>query len=198
MKHINDILNESILDDNFGDNLDEKIILDWFSRHSSSKIKVDKDLKVSAGYLSMYLDDNEPEIPDWIQFNDVKIFRLDLSFDHKVKEYKLSNIPTNCEKFKLECYNVDRLIIDVPSLRVNQEINISSPGNSGCTELVFPNNVDCDFINLDRCNLLESFKCKKLNTKSLNLPRQLTGNVVRSALGLDKKTSVSMCGNTMF
>lgn len=188
---------ESILDDNVGDGIDEKIILDWFSKHSSSKIKVGKDLKVSAGYLSMYLDDDEPEIPNWIQFDDVKVFKLELGFDRRVKECKLSNIPTSCETFNLDCWGMDHLTIDVPSLTVKQELNISSSGNSGFTELILPNKVHCSKMDLSKCSILESLKYKKIDTTFINLPRSYVKSIVKKELGFGKDIGVAMNGNLM-
>ena len=189
---------ESILDDNLGEGLDEKIILDWFSKRSSSKIKVGKDLKVSAGYLSMYLDEDEPEIPNWIQFDNVKIFKLSIPFNGKrrVKEYKLSNIPTDCEKFVLDFYGIDKLIIDIPSLTVKQEMTVESDRDANFNELVLPK-VYCPKIDLSRCSSLESLKCEKIDTTFVNLPRYYVGNIVKKELGLKDRAEVAMNGNSM-
>lgn len=187
MKHINDILNESILDDDLGENLDEEIIANWFKEHSTSKVNIDKNLVVHSGYLRMYIDDKDPEIPSFIRFGRIGKFNLQIGMDKPVKEYVLSNIPTDCDELTIECDGITRLVIDVPSLRADK-IRIVSQGLTNVVqELVLPNKVASPDIELCDCTLLNDLKYKTTLTSRLNLPRTYAGNVLKKALGFKEK-----------
>lgn len=187
MKHINDILNESILDDDLGENLDEEIIANWFKEHSTSSVNIDKNLVVHSGYLRMYIDDKDPKIPSFIRFGRIGKFNLQIGMDKPVKEYVLSNIPTDCDELTIECDGITRLVIDVPSIRADK-IRIVSQGLTNVVqELVLPNKVASPDIELCDCTLLNDLKYKTILTNRLNLPRTYAGNVLKKALGFKEK-----------
>lgn len=198
MKHINDILNESILDDDLGENLDEQIIANWFKEHSTSSVNIDKNLVVHSGYLRMYIDDKDPEIPSFIRFGRIGKFNLNICMDKPVKEYVLSNIPIDCDELTIDCDGVTRLVIDVPSLRADK-IRIVSQGLTNVVqELVLPNKVASPDVDLNNCTLLNDLKYKTILTDRLNLPRTYAGNVLKKALGFkEKDLHILVSGNVL-
>ena len=71
MKHINDILNESILDKDLGDKMDEQIIRNWIIKQCGENVgkamSFDKDGKVvfpKEAWVRFIIDD---EIPKFIK-----------------------------------------------------------------------------------------------------------------------------------
>ena len=198
MKHINDILNESILDKDPAENLDEQIITNWFKEHSTSKVNIDKNLTVHSGYLNMYLDDKDPEMPSFIHFGRIGKFKLNIGMDKPVKEYVLSNIPTDCDELIIECDGITRLVIDIPSISADKIKIVSQGLNDVIQELVLPDKVACPIIDLSDCTLLDNLQYKTINTNLLNLPRIYAGKVLKKALGFNEKSlNIAIFGNSL-
>ena len=190
---------ESILDDDFGENLDEQIIENWFKEHSTSKVNIDKNLVVHSGYLRMYIDSKDPEIPSFIRFGRIGKFNLKIWMDKPVKEYILSNIPTDCNELIIDCDGITRLVIDVPSIHTDKIKIVSQGLTNVIQELVLPNKVACPDIDLSDCTLLNDLKYKTILTRLLNLPKTYAGKLLKNTLGFDEKSmNIAVSGNPLF
>ena len=186
---------ESILDDDFGNNLDETIVIKWLEEHTTYKgVKVKQTPKGEfefdcKGYLRMYLD---TPFPKYIKLLNIGNLKLSIELDDELT-FTLSNLPTDYNNLTIDCYGVDELIIDLPSLNVKKEISIQG----SMKQLVLPNKVHCSNMNLSDCSILESLKYKKMDTIFINLPRSYVGSIVKKELGIGKYTGIPMNGNSM-
>ena len=196
MKHINDILNESILDDNLGDNLDETIVIKWLEDHTLCKgVKVKQTPKGEfefdcKGYLRMYLD---TPFPKYIKLLNARDLKLSIELDDELT-FTLSNLPTDYDNLKIDCYGVDKLIFDLPSLNVKKEISI----HGSIKQLVLPNKVETPSLSLLNCSYLNDMKFKNLIAAKINLPKLYTGIQARKAMKLGTFPNLYMNGNPMF
>ena len=195
MKHINDILSESILDDNLGDNLDETIVIKWLEDHTLCKgVKVKQTPKGEfefdcKGYLRMYLD---APFPKYIKLLNARDLKLSIELDDELT-FILSNLPTDYNNLTIDCYGVDELIFDLPSLNVKKEISIQG----SMKRLVLPNKVETPSLSLLNCSYLNDMKFKNLIADKINLPKLYTGIQVRKAMKLGTFPNLYMDGNLM-
>lgn len=68
MKGLNEIVKEAFFDDN--DAPVKAAIEDWINKHAqedASDIQINNDLTLEAGYVAIFLDENE-QIPEYIRF----------------------------------------------------------------------------------------------------------------------------------
>ena len=197
MKHINDILNESILDDGLGDNLDETIAIKWLEKHTLCKgVKVKQTPKGEfefdcKGYLRMYLD---APFPKYIKLLNARDLKLSIELDDELT-FTLSNLPTDYDNLTIDCYGVDELILDLPLLYAKKEITIQGH----IKQLVLPNKVETPSLSLLNCSYLDNMKFKYLFVNKINLPQFYTGMQVRKAMKLGAfPSALYMNGNPMF
>lgn len=197
MKHINDILSESILDDNLGDNLDETIVIKWLEDHTLCKgVKVKQTPKGEfefdcKGHLRMYLD---APFPKYIKLLNARDLKLSIELDDELT-FTLSNLPTDYNNLTIDCYGVDELILDLPSLNVKKEISIQG----SIKRLVLPNKVETPSLSLLDCSYLGDIKFNKnLIAAKINLPRFYAGVQIRKAMNLGTFPNLYVNGNQMF
>ena len=188
-------ITESILEDDLGDNLDETIVIKWLEEHITYKgIKVKQTPKGEfefdcKGYLKIYLD---TPFPKYIKLLNIRDLKLSIELDDELT-FTLSNLPTDYNNLTIDCYGVDELIIDLPSLNSKKEISIQG----SIKQLVLPNKVETPSLSLSNCSYLEDMKFKNLITTKINLPRLYAGVQVRKAMKLGTFPNLYMNGNSM-
>lgn len=138
----------------------------------------------------MYLD---APFPKYIKLLNIRDLKLSIELDDEFT-FTLSNLPTDYNNLTIDCYGVDELIIDLPSLNVKKEISIQG----SIKQLALPNKVETPSLSLSNCSYLDDMKFKYLFVNKINLPRFYTGMQVRKAMKLGAFPSdLYMNGNSM-
>jgi hypothetical protein len=185
MKHLNDILNEGIL--NVDDNekgMDEIVLKQWFDQHSRTHgLKINKDFTVDmvSGRITI-----EGSIPSFIKINSAQKLKLELIADDE-EEMIIPDgfLPQNIYSLAIETEGFDKLVFETKKLCVS---DISIQGS--LTELVLPKKLDkLNKLNLEYCRFLANIT----NLKSclfLSLPTKFVHDCVVKTTGVKKDVSI--------
>ena len=193
MKTINDIY-ESVLDTDFGKNVEFELVKDWLSKHSAhQKYVVDpKTLEINADYLFLGVENGE-EWPPFIKFGNIKKFRLEYN-GSKSNRSLCIELPKSCIKYELDLLDIDtctlngdinspsgefRLYGDIKELNLNGKLNIYKFHMGGTRDL-------------EQINGIQNIKCD-----TINFPYKIIGNAVRKAMNLKGAKNVMVQGNTL-
>lgn len=184
MKHINDILNESILDDDLDGNenaMKKKWVMDHlqggrWADEIDKRFEVDKNGLISIDYV-VTLELHE-DMPDWIQFNDV--YTIDyILFDKNRKSYKI-NLPKSTSTIKVTAHR-DR--------KVPITLTMNNVKDTECTEflisgvyddIVFPKNMKVvQNIDLERTSGVNFTNINFPKSREISLPREDVVNFMK-------------------
>ena len=188
MKHLNDIIQESILDDTdkITTDADIAIIEDWLIKHDAVKFDIDpKTHVINSNYLNIGVD--EP-IPPYIKFGNVRAFRF--TWEGKAKDVVL-RLPETCQKMTMDVFDCDSFEmvgeIDTPEVRIYGDFK----------KLILPKKVSTYKLDLSPCKELEEVDgLDKVKAEILNLPYKLCGIVIKDALKTKAK-NLAVCGNSL-
>ena len=188
MKHLNDVLQESILDDadKIAADADIAIIEDWLIKHDAVKFDIDpKTHAINSSYLNIYAD--EP-IPSYIKFGNVRAFRF--SWEGKAKDVVL-RLPETCQKMTIDasdCYSIEMVgEIDAPEVRLYGDFK----------KLILPKKVSTYKLDLSPCKELEEVDgLDRVKAEILNLPYKFCGSIIRDTLKVKIK-DLAVCGNSL-
>lgn len=193
MKHLNDILNEGILDIKDNDkNMDGRIenaasvkwILDHISANAPANaelvkkhLTVNKDGTVS---IDMIVDLSiDEDMPDYVQFDDV--YNISYKIVDKSKRDIKINLPKTTAAIKVVTYenrgkSLNLIMIadkgtDTPLVEIRGDIE----------SIVFPKKFTCETLDLKTLEKLRFESCKLPKCKILNLPRVAVEEYVKRA-----------------
>lgn len=184
MKHINDILNESILDDDLDGNenaMKKKWVMDHlqggrWADEIDKIFEVDKNGLISIDYV-VTLELHE-DMPDWIQFNDVYAIEYIL-FDKNRKTYKI-NLPQSTQSIKVVSHR-DR--------KIPVTLTMNNIKDTECTEflisgvyddIVFPKNMKVvQNIDLEQTSGVNFTNINFPKSREISLPREDVVNFMK-------------------
>lgn len=184
MKHINDILNESILDDDLDGNenaMKKKWVMDHlqggrWADEIDKNFEVDKNGLISIDYV-VRLELHE-DMPDYIQFGDVYEIEYVL-FDKNRKTYKI-NLPQSTQSIKVMSHS-DR--------KIPVTLTMDNVKGTECTELlitgvyddiVFPKNMKViQSIDLEQTSSVNFTNIDFPKSREISLPREDVVNFMK-------------------
>lgn len=188
MKNLNDILQESILDDadKITADADIAIIEDWLIKNNVDKFDIDpKTHVINSLYLNLYVD---KPIPSYIKFGNVRAFRF--SWEGKAKDVVL-RLPETCQKMTLD-------VSDCNFFKLEGEINAPEVRLYGdFKKLILPKKVSTYKLDLSNCKELEEVDgLDRVKAEILNLPYKFCGSIIRDTLKIKIK-DLAVCGNSL-
>lgn len=178
MKHLNETLNESILDDDLDINENaakKRWILDHlqsgkYKEEVDKNFTIDKDGLISIDYI-VRLELHE-DMPDWIQFGDVFEIQYVL-YDKNRKSYKI-NLPKSTQKIEVISWQDGKIPIT---------LTMNNSKNTECIEMnisgvydntTFPKNIKITReLNMERCLSLNLTGTNFPKVKEISLPRDI-------------------------
>lgn len=193
MKHLNDILNEGILDTEENiKNLDGKtksvLAVHWVLDHISTNapanaelvkkhLTVNKDGTIS---IDMIVDLSiDEDMPDYVQFDDVYNISYKI-FDKSKRDIKI-NLPKTAGAIKVKAYenrgkSLNLIMIadkgtDTPLVGIEGDIE----------SIIFPKKFTCETLDLKTLENLRFESCKLPKCKYLDLPRVAVEEYVKRA-----------------
>lgn len=197
MKHLNDILNEGILnvDDNeknMNETIRSQAAIKWVKEHISKNaqayadqieknIEVNKDGSISIDFLvDLSL---EEDMPDYVQFDYV----YDLTYkimNKSIPSIKL-NFPKSTGSVKVVAHESrgKSLSINIESAKGSHIDNVEFRGDIG--SIKFPKDFGCEHANLMNLENLKLETTKFPKCKQLDLPRTAVENYLRKQWKID-------------
>jgi hypothetical protein len=155
MKHLNDYINESILDtDEIQGNTDKNVVLAWIKRVTPPRFNVDQHVTVSDDgviscdrWLPLWIYDGET-IPDGIKC-DVENMTIELDADTIIpKDF----LPDKLDHLEIRATDIKKLEFKATNL----EIRICDV--AGVKDITFPKNFKCEELSLIECSSLGKVK----------------------------------------
>lgn len=179
MKHINDILNESILDDNLGDKMDEQIIRNWIIKqcgeHAGKAMSFDKDGGIvfpKAAWVRFGIKDEIPKFIKIASCSEINIIFMndnvvipDGFLPETLNELEIGFFPgPGVLDFKTDSLNVSKFTV-----------------RGSVSELILPKKFVCNEFNVSDVEDLVDIK-NMSKIKKANFPSKLGANLIRKHL----------------
>ena len=182
MKHINDILNESILDKDLEDKTDEQIIRNWFEKAGGSDVakslEFTDDLRVCfppSSWISLSIDD---PIPSYIKIADAWEMRLHLNQNSNI-EIPDGFLPEMCHSLDIFIRHPHAKKLEFKPKQI--EIDRFVVTSSQLQTIILPKTSYVEYIDLSGCENLEDIKNIQKVEKA-NFPNSLGANLIRKYL----------------
>ena len=182
MKHINDILNESILDKDLEDKTDEQIIRNWCEKAGGSDVakslEFTGDLRVCfppRSWISLSIDD---PIPSYIKIADAWEMRLHLNQNGNI-EIPDGFLPEMCHELEIFIRHPHAKKLEFKSKQI--EIDRFVVTSSQLQTIILPKNSYIESMDLSGCEALEDIKNIQKVEKS-NFPNSFGANLIRKYL----------------
>lgn len=183
MKHINDILNESILDKDLEDKADEQIIRNWIIKqcgeNAGKAMSFDKDGGIvfpKAAWVRFSIKD---EIPEFIKI--ASCSEIDIIFmkdgDVVIPE---GFLPKSLNRLELRVSSDVESTLDLQTNTLNTKNFVLS---GAVTRLILPKKFTCDELDVsstERLIDIENINTSKI--KKANFPSKLGANLIRKHL----------------
>lgn len=183
MKHINDILNESILDDNLGDKVDEQIIRNWIIKqcgeNAGKTISFDKDGKIvfpKAAWIRFSIKDEIPEFIKIVSCSEINIIFMK-DGDVVIPE---GFLPKSLDRLELHVFSNTESTLDLQTNTLNTK-NFVLRG--AVTRLILPKKFTCDELDVsstERLIDIENINTSKI--KKANFSNRFGANLIRKYL----------------
>ena len=148
MKHLNDYINESILDtDEIQGNVDKSVVLAWVKRVTPPRFNIDRHITVSDDgviscdrWLPLWIYDGET-IPEWVRC-DVENIIMELDADTIIpKDF----LPNKLDHLEIRATGIKKLEFKTTNL----EVRICDV--AGVKDIIFPKNFKCEELSLIEC-----------------------------------------------
>lgn len=183
MKHINDILKESVLDDNLGDKVDEQIIRDWITQqcgeHAGKAMSFDKDGGIvfpKAAWVRFSIKDEIPEFIKIASCSDINIIFMK-NGDVVIPE---GFLPDSLDRLELRIFTDKESTLDLQTKTLNTENFVVS---GAVTKLILPKKFTCgelDVSSAERLVDIENINTSKI--KKVNFSNRFGANLIRKHL----------------
>ena len=195
MKHINDILNESILDDDLGDKVDEQIIRNWIIEHcgenAGKAMSFDKDGRIvfpKAAWIRFGIKDEIPEFIKIASCSEINIIFMN-DGDAVIPE---GFLPKSLDRLEVRLYSNTEPTLDFQTNILNtNNFVLSGP----VARLILPKKFTCN--ELDIASAEHLIDIKNINTsriKNANFSTRFGANLIRKYLKFQGKLKMNGFG----
>lgn len=181
MKHINDILNESILDNDLENKADEQVIRNWIIKqcgeNAGKAINFDKDGRIvfpKGAWVRFSIDS---EIPKFIKIAscDEMDIRLNINGDVVIPD---GFLPESLDELEIGVFPEKPCTLNLE----NDSLNVSKFIVRGSvSELTLPKKFVCDEFDISSAKNLVNIK-NMSKIKKANFPNSLGANLIRKYL----------------
>lgn len=183
MKHLNDILNESILDDNLGDKADEQIIRNWIIKqcgeHAGKAMSFDKDGGIvfpKAAWVRFGIKDEIPKFIKITSCSEINIIFMN-DGDAVIPE---GFLPKSLDRLEVRLYSDTEPTLDLQTNTLNtNNFVLSGP----VARLILPKKFTCgelDVSSAERLTDIENINTSKI--KKVNFSNRFGANLIRKYL----------------
>lgn len=181
MKHINDILNESILDKDLGDKMDEQIIRNWIIKqcgeNAGKAMSFDKDGGIvfpKGAWVRFSIDDKIPEFIKIASCEEISI-RLYMNGDVVIPD---GFLPESLNELEIGLYSEKPSTL---SFKTDSLTTSKFTLRGSVSELILPKKFVCDNFDVSEVGVLVSIK-NISKIKKANFSNQLGANLIRKHL----------------
>jgi hypothetical protein len=183
MKHINDILNESILDKDLEDKVDEQIIRNWITKHCGENVgkrmSFDKDGRIvfpEKAWVRFVIDDKIPEFIKIASCSEMGII-FHMNGDVVIPEEFL---PKSLDRLEIRIEAESESTLDFQTNILNTTDFVLSGSVTG---LILPKKFTCNELDISSAGHI--IDIKNINTskiKKVNFPNKFGANLIRKYL----------------
>ena len=183
MKHINDILKESILDKDLEDKADEQIIRNWINKHCGERIgkvmSFDKDGGIvfpKGTWVAFNIND---EIPKFIKIASCSDMNITVMNDGDVVIPE-GFLPKSLDLLELGIYSDTKSTLDFQTNILNtNNFVLSGP----VARLILPKKFTCDELDVSSAERLADIQnINKSKIKKVNFSTRFGANLIRKHL----------------
>ena len=195
MKHINDILSESILDDNLGDKVDEQIIRNWIiekcGENTGKAMSFDKDGRIvfpEGVWVRFIINDEIPEFIKIASCSEMIIMFFKNGDIVIPKEF----LPKFLDRLELRIYSDTESTLDFQTNSLNATEFVL---NGSATRLILPKKFTCRDLDVSSAERLIGIK--NINTskiKKANFSNRFGANLIRKYLKIQGEIKLNGFG----
>lgn len=195
MKHINDVLNESILDKDLGDKVDEQIIRNWIieqcGENAGKAMSFDKDGGIVFPKAAWVRFSIKGEIPKFIKI--ASCSEMDIIFmkdgDAVIPE---GFLPKSLDRLEIRIFSNTESILDFQTNILNTtNFELRGP----VTRLILPKKFTCDELDVSSAERLTDIK--NINTskiKKVNFSNRFGAGLIRKHLKIQGEIKLNGFG----
>lgn len=194
MKHINDILNESILDNDLGDKVDEQIIRNWFEKmdgpDTAKSLEFTDDLRVclpQGSWIRLSIDN---PIPSYIKIADAWEITLHLNQNGNI-EIPDGFLPEMCHELEIYIRHPHAKKLEFKSKQI--EVDRFAISSNQLQTIILPKTSYIEFMDLSGCETLGDIKNIQKVEKA-NFPSSLGANLIRKHLKFQGEVKINGFG----
>lgn len=183
MKHINDILNESILDKDLEDKADEQIIRNWITKHcgenAGKEMSFDKNGRIvfpKEAWVRFAIDDKIPEFIKIASCSEMDIIFY-INGDIVIPE---GFLPESLDRLDIRIISDSKSTLDFQTNILNTTNFVL---NGSATGLILPRKFTCNELDISSAGHI--IDIKNINTskiKKVNFPNKFGANLIRKYL----------------